>query len=101
MKSLALIAALGLLAACGGNSTAQPKDAGAPRKAPETFEVKSARVPRSLSYVGTIVASRDALIASPRGGRVEAYYFEVGQSVKRGEVLVELAAAELGFASQA
>lgn len=102
MKVLVLGAVLGWVAACGvGESAAPSKDAGAPRKAPETLEVKSTRVPRALSYVGTIVASRDALVASPRGGRVEAYYFEVGQSVKRGEVLVKLAAAELDYASQA
>src|SRR6185312_15933762 len=102
MKVLVLGAVLGLVAACsGGDSTAPSKDAGAPRKAPETFEVKSTRVPQALSYVGAVVASRDALVASPRGGRVEAYYFEVGQSVKRDEVLVKLAAAELNFASQA
>jgi multidrug efflux pump subunit AcrA (membrane-fusion protein) len=103
MKPLAILFCLGLLAAaCDGETAAQPKDAAAPhRKAPETLEVKSTRVPRTLSYVGTVVAPRDALVASPRGGRVEAYFFEVGQPVKRNDVLVKLAAAELDFASQA
>jgi len=101
--TLALWIGLLLLgAACDGGTAAQPKDAAvAHRKAPETFEVKSARVPRTLSYVGTVVAARDALVASPRGGRVEAYFFEVGQPVKRNDVLVKLSAAELDFASQA
>jgi membrane fusion protein, multidrug efflux system len=101
MKTLAIFFALGLLTACSSEAAAPPKDAGTPRKAPETFEVKSTRVPRALSYMGTIVSSRDALVASPRGGRVENYFFEVGQSVKRDAVLVKLAAAELDFASQA
>jgi membrane fusion protein, multidrug efflux system len=104
MKPLAFLVCAGLLAAaCGGDTAAPPaQDAAAPqRKAPETFEVKSARVPRTLSYVGTVVSSRDALVASPRGGRVDAYFFEVGQPVKHNDVLVKLAAAELDFASQA
>lgn len=63
--------------------------------------LEATSVPKALSYVGTLVAPRDATLSSTRGGRVEAYSFEVGQTVKRNDVLVKLGAAELSYASQA
>ncbi|MBX3200478.1 MAG: efflux RND transporter periplasmic adaptor subunit [Labilithrix sp.] len=73
----------------------------AARALPETIVLEARSVPKTLSYVGTIIAPRDAIIASTRGGRVDAYAYEVGQSVESGALLVKLGAAELAFASQA
>lgn len=98
-RSSALLALL-LLSACGGSGSSENK-AAAKRKAPATVALVAKRVPRTLAYVGTIVAPRDATLSSSRGGRVDAYAYEVGQTVKSGEVLVKLGAAELAFASQA
>lgn len=88
-----------VLAGCsadGATTTPPPK-----RKAPETLTLEVHKVPKALSFVGTVVAPRDATLASSRGGRVDGYSHEVGQSVRVGEVLVNLGSAELAFASQA
>lgn len=88
-----------LAAACSAPADASPPSA--KRKAPETVALEARKVPKALSYVGTLVAPRDATLASTRGGRVEAYAFEVGQHVQAGALVVRLGATELSFASQA
>ncbi|MBX3227271.1 MAG: efflux RND transporter periplasmic adaptor subunit [Labilithrix sp.] len=94
---LALVALVACSAAKGPDKEAPPPK----RKAPETTPVVTKRLPKTLAYAGTIVAPRDATVSSSRGGRVDAYAYEVGQKVKSGDVLVKLGAAELAFASQA
>ena len=105
MTRTSLVAAfLTLLAACHSDSTPSSQttgDAGALRKAPATTKLVGESVPKTLSYVGTIVAPRDAVVSSTRGGRVEAYYFEIGQHVRANDLLVKLGSAELSYASQA
>jgi membrane fusion protein, multidrug efflux system len=97
-----LFAALALAAcACSAPPENAPHEAGALRKAPSTVVLAAASLPRTLSYVGSVVAPRDAVVASTRGGRVDAYFFEVGQAVREGDLLVKLGSAELGFASAA
>lgn len=56
--------------------------------------------PLELSFAGTVVAPRDAVLASSRGGRVEAHLAEVGARVRRGQVVTRLGQGELVFASQ-
>ncbi len=72
-----------------------------PRAFPETISLEVRTVPKTLSYVGSVVAPRDAMIASARGGRVDAYTCEIGQAVQSGALLVKLGASELAFASEA
>lgn len=99
---MALIAVLVFCVGCAQEAQlTQELDAGALRKAPQTVTVEEARLPKTLSYMGTVVAPRDAVVSSTRGGRVEAYLCEVGQTVRKGQILVKLGAAELNFASQA
>ena len=98
---------LGLLLALAGCSPEAPPDtpsaadAGALRKAPQTTKLQAQKVVKTLSYVGTVVAPRDAIVSSTRGGRVEAYYFEIGQPIRANDLLVKLGSAELNYASQA
>lgn len=99
--STSLVVALALFAACGAEIPEGQKDAGQLRKAPATLKLGSLRVPKTLSYVGSVVAPRDANVSSTRGGRVDAYYFEVGQTVRQGDLLVKLGADELSAASRA
>lgn len=91
------------LVGCQGQPepTADAKAAPAPRPVPETITVEARAYPKTLSYVGTVVAPRDAVLAAVRGGRVNAYNYEIGQAFKANAVLVELGAIELAFASQA
>lgn len=98
---------LGLLLALTGCAPEVPPvaaaavDAGELRKAPNTIKLSAQKVPNTLSYVGTVVAPRDAVVSSTRGGRVEAYYVEIGQAVRANDLLVKLGSAELNYASQA
>ncbi len=82
-------------------ASAEASDAGSLRKAPATSKLDAERVPKTLSFIGSVVAPRDAIVSSTRGGRVDAYYFEVGQAVKAGDLLVKLGASELNYASLA
>jgi membrane fusion protein (multidrug efflux system) len=101
-RQLAVLFALVWAPACEtpGHAADNHKEAVA-RPRPATVKLEARRVPKTLSYVGTLVAPRDATLSSTRGGRVDAYTFEVGQVVKRNDVLVKLGAAELSYASQA
>lgn len=63
--------------------------------------VEAHQMPKTLSFSGVLVTPRDATVSSSRGGRVDAYAFDVGQRVRAGDVLVKLGAEELAFASQA
>lgn len=99
-RTLLALLALVSFSACTPSKAAD-REASPKRKAPATVAVVAKKLPKTLSYSGTIVAPRDATLSSSRGGRVEAYAYEVGQKVKRGDVLVKLGAAELAFASQA
>lgn len=93
--ALAILAGVG----CSGAGDA-PKPVSL-RKAPATVALEAKKIPRTLSYTGMIVAPHDATLSSTRGGRVDAYAFEVGQTVKAGELVVRLGASELVYASQA
>jgi RND family efflux transporter MFP subunit len=99
-RRLLPLLSLVLLPACAPSRNAAG-EAPPKRKAPATVAVHVKKLPKTLSYAGTIVAPRDATLSSSRGGRVDAYAYEVGQKVKSGDVLVKLGAAELAFASQA
>lgn len=94
-----LVSAL-LLGACTDSNAEQPTP-GPRRPLPETVAVESRRLPVAQFHTGTIVAERDATIASTRGGRIVSYGFDVGQTVRRGDILVSLESAELAYASRA
>lgn len=104
MKLSLLLMTAALCCAVGCETSghaADKKSAPAPRPRPATLKLVGQSVPKTLSFVGTLVAPRDATLSSTRGGRVDAYTFEVGQRVSRNDVLVRLGAAELSYASQA
>jgi membrane fusion protein, multidrug efflux system len=86
---------------CGSSRAADRKTEPPARARPAAQKLEGRRVPRTLSYVGTLIAPRDATLSSTQGGRVDAYLFDVGRAVKRNDVLVKLGAAQLSYASQA
>lgn len=88
-----------LQAACSGSMQEEPKRA--PRKKPDTVRLTAQRSPKVLSYLGTVVALRDATLSSAQGGLVEDYAVEVGQSVREKDLLVQLGARQMAFASRA
>jgi len=96
-----VLAALGGFACESGSEAAAQKSEKTLRRAPATVVLEARSVPKTLSYVGSLVAPRDATLSSTRGGVVDALFFEVGKSVLAGELLVKLGAAELSYASRA
>lgn len=96
---LALMLGFTLLAACHEPSAARPESA--VRKKPDTVKLTAQRHPKLSSYLGTVVALRDATLSSVQGGVVEAYAVEVGQAVQEKDLLVQLGARQMMFASRA
>ncbi|WP_169796670.1 efflux RND transporter periplasmic adaptor subunit [Chondromyces crocatus] len=94
-------AALALFAATACTDPPPSEAPTSPREAPATLRAEARTLPRTRSYVGTLVAPHDATLSTTSGGRVEAYTFEVGKRVRAGDVLIRLGATELAFASQA
>lgn len=96
-----VIALMGLALALSG-CTKSPSAGGPPpkRKSPAVIAVTEVRAQKELSFVGTVLAPRDAVLSSTRGGRIEAHLVEVGDHVRRGQVVARLGQGELVFATQ-
>lgn len=87
------------LLACGAKASDSPAPS-PKRKAPATITVTSVQSPKELAFVGTVIAPRDAVLSSTRGGRVEAHLAEVGDHVRHGQIVARLGQGELVFATQ-
>ncbi len=59
----------------------------------EVAEVSSSQAGLSIRLPGEVEGARDALMASPMGGYVEAVHGEAGQKVKKGQMLVNVDSA--------
>jgi len=94
--SLALFATVvvQLLAGCGGGTGDQ---AGASLDAVpvEVSEAAVERVSPTIEYSGTVQAGRKALLGAEIQGRIEKMHVDVGDEVRAGEVLAELASEQL------
>lgn len=83
-----LIAATFILSACNN-----PKEEIADEsQIPKVITVKSVErtYTPTLYYSGTVFAKREANLGAALPGKVERIYFEEGQSVKKGDLIVEL-----------
>ncbi len=87
-----------LLLACGSKDA--PDAPHARRKAPATVAAREVVVAPELVFPATLVAVRDASLSSTRGGRVEAQLFEIGERVRKGDIVARVGQGELVFASQ-
>ncbi len=61
----------------------------------ETAEVRYADVPLTYSAEGVVEAVKQSTVSSQISGRVSSVDFDVGQSVKKGQVLVRIDATEV------
>ena len=91
---LALVAVAALVAA-GGCGTKDEAVQTAERIPVETVQVSLERVSPSISYAGTVVPWRKVLLGPQFQGRIEKLYVDVGDRVKRGDLLAELASEQL------
>jgi RND family efflux transporter MFP subunit len=97
----ALAAALLLLAACGAR---EPAPAAPARVALDTGMVEMREVDLSVSAEAVVEAVRQSTVSSQIAGRIVDIRFDVGDRVRKGEVIVridETAAAQALAASQA
>jgi RND family efflux transporter MFP subunit len=94
--SLALFATVvvQLLAGCGGG-TGDQADASLDAVPVEVSEATVERVSPTIEYSGTVQAGRKALLGAEIQGRIEKIYVDVGDEVRAGEVLAELASEQL------
>lgn len=99
MKRFVLL--LGLLAGCGAEQPASPAK---PLPALETHAVEVREVEVSYSAEAVVEAVRQSTVSAQIAGRIVELRFDVGDYVKRGEVIVridERAAAQAVAASEA
>ena len=97
--SILPIAALALLASCGGNSSEAEKqgDATVAAEKPQVKIAKatSADIPQTETYTATVESDVKNNIAPNTPYRIEKIYAEVGDMVHKGQVLVQLDASNL------
>jgi membrane fusion protein (multidrug efflux system) len=93
---------LGLASACSSPAEAKERSAIAPISV-ETTLVEARSLPRTVALTGTLVANREAEVASDAAGRVLATFVERGDVVPAGAPLARLdaRAARLGNAEAA
>lgn len=93
----ALSAALLLAATLGGCGGAADEEE---RQEAEVFPVQTAPVEYSefaprLSYTGSVMPGRKALLGAEIQGRVQEFHVDTGDEVRSGDLLVELAGGQL------
>lgn len=66
------------------------KKAGPPPETVSTRKVERQRWERTLQAVGSVVSAKGVAVANDAPGVVSAIHFDSGQTVKQGQVLVEL-----------
>jgi RND family efflux transporter MFP subunit len=96
---LVVLAAAAGLVGCGREEAAQI--AGDERVPVELIEVARSEVAPTLSYSGTVVPWRKALLGAQIQGPVERFRVDVGDRVARGDLLAELASEQLTQAEAA
>ncbi|KAB2869300.1 MAG: efflux RND transporter periplasmic adaptor subunit [Bacteroidales bacterium] len=86
---LLLIPAFVVLASC---STKQEKQNQAEANIPlvSTIKVEERTFSPKLTFTGTVFANKEANLGATLPGRVEKIFFEEGQSVRKGDLIVEL-----------
>ena len=82
-----------LLAACGGKPLSQAT-AAAPGPPLRTVVIAPVRTPAEWRLDGAVEAIDHATVAAQTSGRVEAIYYDVGDHVPQGAVIIRLRATE-------
>ncbi|MBC7125125.1 MAG: efflux RND transporter periplasmic adaptor subunit [Bacteroidales bacterium] len=91
MKRLTLLftAAALVLSSCSSKNEEQTeKDVNVPLV--KTIKVEERTFNPTLTFTGTVFANKEANLGATLPGKVEKIFFEEGQSVKKGDLIVEL-----------
>ena len=86
---------LAFSAGCGKKTAASAGPAAAQKQAVEVVTIVRRDLAETLNVVGSLAANESATIRPESTGLVRAIYFEEGQQLKRGQVLVKIDDAEL------
>ena len=70
------------------------RSGGAPKR--ETVQAKRGEIIQEVSVTGNVKPAEEAELALEKGGRIAAITARVGDSVKRGQLLVRLRNGEVG-----
>ena len=89
------IATMALLAACGSKDAKQTEAAAAGKPQVKTAKATSADIPQTETYTATVESDVKNNIAPNTPYRIEKIYVEVGDMVRKGQVLVQLDASNL------
>ena len=93
MKTLiALTAAIGLLAACSDKPASTTTPAALPKL--ETFSLAPSKVAQQVRFDGVIEAVNQATVSAQTSGRVVELPVDVGDMVKKGDLIVRLTDTE-------
>ena len=88
-------ATLVLLAACSGNGSEKETDAASQKPQVKVAVATSADIPQTETYTATVESDVKNNIAPNTPYRIEKIYVDVGDQVRKGQVLVQLDASNL------
>ena len=97
IKTLSLAAIAILAVSCGNNKETEQQKEAAQQEKPQVkiTKVKSEDIPQTETYTATVESDVKNNIAPNTPFRIEKIYVEVGDNVRKGQVLVQLDASNL------
>lgn len=91
LTGLMIVTALGLLAACSGK---EPKRSPGPAVSVHAAPAEPMSLPSPEDYVGNVRSRQAVMISTKMMGRVQKIFVDEGQSVRKGQALVQVDASE-------
>lgn len=84
------VAALVILSGCGGGNELEDHTDSGPPTVVRTFKAEAQLAEEPVEYSASVEPADEANIAGKVMGRIEKFYVREGDTVKRGQLLVEL-----------
>jgi len=93
--SMAGAAAIASVAGCGGKSAASKSDAGPPPVPVSAAPIRQGAIESTYTLTGSIIAGQQANMSSVISGQVRAVNAQIGDRVRKGQLLVQIDDASL------
>lgn len=94
-KTLLGIATLAILTSCGSKKSDQAAQQEETRIPVKVQKLEKAKIARTLDYAANLQADEQVFYAPASAGRIQKIYVEVGDRVKKGQLLVEMDKTQL------
>ena len=94
-KTLLGIAAVALLASCGSKKNDQADQQEVVKIPVKVQKLEKQKISRTLDYSANLQADEQVFFAPATAGRIQKIYVEVGDRVKKGQLLVEMDKTQL------